>query len=112
MVMNRQSKFYRLTPANRRPGILNQHAVDNIRFETFSRFNTYNPATKIGIIKNVGKLLDEHIAKGKFGHYIPGYPMKFPIIIFGDGIIIIMRVCHKSVTHPFLFFAFSQIRNL
>jgi hypothetical protein len=22
------------------------------------------------------------------------------------------RVCHKSVTHPFLFFAFSQIRNL
>ena len=23
-----------------------------------------------------------------------------------------MRVCHKSVTHPFLFFAFSQIRNL
>ena len=21
-------------------------------------------------------------------------------------------VCHKSVTHPFLFFAFSQIRNL
>lgn len=56
--MNRQSKFYRLTPANRRPGILNQHAVDNIRFETFSRFNTYNPATKIGIIKNVGKLLD------------------------------------------------------
>ena len=87
MVMNRQSKFYRLTPANRRPGILNQHAVDNIRFETFSRFNTYNPATKIGIIKNVGKLLDEHIAKGKFGHYIPGYPKKFPIIIFGDGII-------------------------
>lgn len=90
MVMNRQSKFYRLTPANRRPGILNQHAVDNIRFETFSRFNTYNPATKIGIIKNVGKLLDEHIAKGKLGHYIPGYPRKFPIIIFGDGIIIII----------------------
>ena len=24
----------------------------------------------------------------------------------------VMRVCHKSVTHPFLFFAFSQIRNL
>ena len=24
----------------------------------------------------------------------------------------IKRVCHKSVTHPFLFFAFSQIRNL
>ena len=24
----------------------------------------------------------------------------------------IMRVCHKSVTHLFLFFAFSQIRNL
>ena len=23
-----------------------------------------------------------------------------------------MGVCHKSVTHPFLFFAFSQIRNL
>ena len=23
-----------------------------------------------------------------------------------------MRVCHKSVTHPFLFFSFSQIRNL
>ena len=23
-----------------------------------------------------------------------------------------VRVCHKSVTHPFLFFAFSQIRNL
>ena len=23
-----------------------------------------------------------------------------------------LRVCHKSVTHPFLFFAFSQIRNL
>ena len=22
------------------------------------------------------------------------------------------RVCHKSVTHPFLFFSFSQIRNL
>ncbi len=22
------------------------------------------------------------------------------------------RACHKSVTHPFLFFAFSQIRNL
>ena len=22
------------------------------------------------------------------------------------------RVCHKSVTHPLLFFAFSQIRNL
>ena len=24
----------------------------------------------------------------------------------------IKRVCHKYVTHPFLFFAFSQIRNL
>ena len=24
----------------------------------------------------------------------------------------LVRVCHKSVTHPFLFFAFSQIRNL
>ena len=35
-------------------------------------------------------MLDEHIAKGKFGHYIPGYPKKFPIIIFGDGIIIII----------------------
>ena len=23
-----------------------------------------------------------------------------------------LRVCHKSVTHPFLFFSFSQIRNL
>ena len=23
-----------------------------------------------------------------------------------------MRVCHKSVTHLFLFFSFSQIRNL
>ena len=23
-----------------------------------------------------------------------------------------VRVCHKSVTHPFLFFSFSQIRNL
>lgn len=22
------------------------------------------------------------------------------------------RVCHKSMAHPFLFFAFSQIRNL
>ena len=28
------------------------------------------------------------------------------------ALLMLKRVCHKSVTHPFLFFAFSQIRNL
>ena len=32
--------------------------------------------------------------------------------IFNSVMRYMLRVCHKSVTHPFLFFAFSQIRNL
>ena len=35
-----------------------------------------------------------------------------PHVVRHEGLIKKRRVCHKSVTHPFLFFSFSQIRNL
>ena len=39
--------------------------------------------------------------------------VSYPFVLLGCDLgTEIKRVCHKSVTHPFLFFAFSQIRNL
>lgn len=47
--MNKLSKYYRLNPVSGKLGKVNQKVVNDIKFDTFRRFNSYNAATKIAI---------------------------------------------------------------
>lgn len=72
--MNRHSKYYRLNPVKGKLGKVNHKVVDDIKYDTFRRFNSYNAATKLAVLQAVGEKM-EQVKIDKTGYYIdlPGH---------------------------------------
>lgn len=88
--MNKKSKYYRLTPAKGKVGNVNNKVIENINFNTFRRFNSYNVPTKIAILEVIGNMKN-NVSTDNVGHYTEA-PGHYEVIKVRGRIIIIIWV--------------------